>query len=224
MHISTSFEVWVGAFLTLALFSFLYKDNPIYKLAEHIFVGTSAGYFLALSFYQQIMDDMVKKIFPKTIWWNLPAPPDWSLIGAGVLGIMILCRLIPKVSWLSRWGIALTIGFNAGVQIYSALSAYVLSQLAATMLPLFISNIHLTRWDQILLIVKNLLIIGGVTSALCYFYFSKEHKGWFGGIAKAGIWVLMITFGAGYGATVMTRISITLGPVRFLLEKWLGVI
>lgn len=214
MHISTSIEAWVGAFLILALFSFLYKDNPVYKFAEHIFVGTSAGYFLALAFYQQILDDMIKKIFPK--WFGLPNAPEWSLIGGGILGIMILCRLIPKISWLSRWGISLTIGFNAGVQVYSALSAYVIQQLYATMLPVLVSGEPLTM-------VKNILIVVGVISALCYFYFSKEHTGWFGGIAQLGVWVLMITFGAGYGATVMTRISITLGPVRFLLEKWLGV-
>ena len=37
------FGAWVAAFLTLAIFSFLYKDNPFYKIAEHIFVGISAG-------------------------------------------------------------------------------------------------------------------------------------------------------------------------------------
>ena len=30
---------WLVCFLTLAVFSFLWKDNPFYKLAEHIFVG-----------------------------------------------------------------------------------------------------------------------------------------------------------------------------------------
>ena len=29
-------QVWIGALLTLMIFSFLYKDNPFYKLAEHI--------------------------------------------------------------------------------------------------------------------------------------------------------------------------------------------
>jgi len=33
---------WVAAFLTLSIFSFLYKDNPFYKFAEHLMVGVSA--------------------------------------------------------------------------------------------------------------------------------------------------------------------------------------
>ena len=38
--------IWVGALLTLFVFSFLYKDNPFYKFAEHLFVGVSAGVLL----------------------------------------------------------------------------------------------------------------------------------------------------------------------------------
>ncbi len=30
------FGAWVAAFLTLAIFSFLYKDNPFYKIAEPV--------------------------------------------------------------------------------------------------------------------------------------------------------------------------------------------
>ena len=35
------FGIWVSIFLTLAIFSFLYDDNPIYKLAENLFLGIS---------------------------------------------------------------------------------------------------------------------------------------------------------------------------------------
>ena len=37
------FGIWVSIFLTLAIFSFLYDDNPIYKLAENLFLGISIG-------------------------------------------------------------------------------------------------------------------------------------------------------------------------------------
>ena len=41
-HVSGDIGVWVAAVLTLCIFSFLYKDNPFYKFAEHLFVGVSA--------------------------------------------------------------------------------------------------------------------------------------------------------------------------------------
>ena len=36
--------VVVAAGLTLALYSFLYKDNPFFKMAENLFVGVAAAY------------------------------------------------------------------------------------------------------------------------------------------------------------------------------------
>jgi hypothetical protein len=44
VNVSHDFGIWVGALLTLFVFSFLYRDNPLYKFAEHLFVGVSAGY------------------------------------------------------------------------------------------------------------------------------------------------------------------------------------
>ena len=35
--------LWVAAFFTLAIFSFLYRDNPFYKFAEATVVGVSAA-------------------------------------------------------------------------------------------------------------------------------------------------------------------------------------
>ena len=37
--------VWVSVACTLFLFSFLYRDNPLYKVGENLFVGVSMGYY-----------------------------------------------------------------------------------------------------------------------------------------------------------------------------------
>ena len=51
---STEIGIWIGGFLTLAIMSFLYKDNPFYKVAEAIFIGVSAGYGLVYMFFNVI--------------------------------------------------------------------------------------------------------------------------------------------------------------------------
>ena len=38
MTLSTMIGAWIAVFLTLSIFSYLYKDNPFYKIAEHVFV------------------------------------------------------------------------------------------------------------------------------------------------------------------------------------------
>jgi len=58
-------------------------------------------------------------------------------------------------------------------------------------------------------------------SALVYFYFSKEHTGVVGGVARLGIWFLMVSFGAAFGFTVMARISLLIGRMEFLINDWI---
>ena len=58
LHVSTDFAVWIAAALTLFVFSFLYKDNPLYKFAEHLFVGVSAGYYIVLNYWTVIVANL----------------------------------------------------------------------------------------------------------------------------------------------------------------------
>ena len=53
---------WVAVFLTLAIFSFLYKDNPFYKFAEHAFIGVSAGYGLSIGFWTIIQPNLLGRL------------------------------------------------------------------------------------------------------------------------------------------------------------------
>lgn len=42
--------IWLAAVLTLAIYSFLYKDNPLYRFAESLLVGVSVGFLLVVTF------------------------------------------------------------------------------------------------------------------------------------------------------------------------------
>ena len=63
----------------------------------------------------------------------------------------------------------------------------------------------------------------GLLTSLLYFYYSREHKGALGVSSRLGIWFLMVSFGAAYGYTVMSRISLLIGRFQFLLEDWLRI-
>jgi hypothetical protein len=54
---------WVATGLTLLIFSFLYKDNPLFKLAEHLYVGVSVGYVIVKTYDTVIVHLIVKPIF-----------------------------------------------------------------------------------------------------------------------------------------------------------------
>jgi hypothetical protein len=72
--------------------------------------------------------------------------------------------------------------------------------------------------------LNNILLTVGVITGLIYFFFSKEHKGALGVGSKIGIWFLMISFGASFGYTVMSRMSLLIGRVYFLMGNWLHLL
>ncbi|MFH0931346.1 MAG: hypothetical protein V1890_05370 [Candidatus Zixiibacteriota bacterium] len=195
------FGVTVAAFLTLSLYSFLYKDNLFYKLAEHIFAGISAGYYVGLIWHS---------VIKQQLWSPLIQEGQYLLIIPGILGALMFTRFISKISWLSRLSLAFVVGNTAGITIIQQLHGMVLPQVRSTFL-------DLTTLGGIVMVV-------GVISTIIYFYFSKEHKGALGFVAQVGIWFIMISFGASFGYTVMARVSLLIGRAQFLLTNWLHII
>jgi len=213
-------QLWVGALLTLMIFSFLYKDNPLYKFAEHLFVGVSAAYWMVQGFWQQIMPNLMAKLFPRQFENLVEAaqgqPAEYIYIIPLLLGLILLTRLITPIAWLSRWAMAFIIGYTAGSNLPRYLASDFIRQVEKTLaLPLVAT--HADNWLQwIMYSISNLVIFGGVICGLIYFYFSKEHTGAFGRASRVGIWVLMVAFGASFGYTVMARISLLIGRLEYL--------
>ena len=71
---------------------------------------------------------------------------------------------------------------------------------------------------------NNVVLTIATLSAMIYFFFSVEHKGLVGRVARVGIWFMMITFGASFGYTVMGRIALLSERMEFLFGDWLHFI
>ena len=71
--------------------------------------------------------------------------------------------------------------------------------------------------------LNNILFALGIITSLLFFFYSREHKGVLGVSSRLGMWFLMVSFGAGYGYTVMSRISLLIGRFQFLVDDWLGL-
>jgi hypothetical protein len=230
VSIPRTFGIWLAAFLTVCVFSFLYRDNPFYKLAEALLVGISAAYWMVISLWTVIVPNLLGKIAPdfisRTAMPGTIANPEWVYWIPLILGIMLLCRLLPKGAWLSRWPLALIIGTTAGMRMIGYLEADFVSQIDNTILPLAVWSTNEANgrafdfWQSL----KNITIVIGVIAGLVYFFFSVEHKGVVGKISRLGIWFLMITFGAAFAYTVMGRITLLAQRMEFLFDDWLWLI
>ncbi len=204
--------IMVAAGLTLALYSFLYKDNPFFKMAENLFVGVAAAYVFGQYWYPTIYGE---------IWVRLIGlsqgegdPGDVWLLAPTLLGLLMLTRFSRRFSWLSRLSFAFFVGLGAGLTVPRTISSFILAQLEATLQPL--------SWS--LAGLDLLVILVGVVSVLVYFFFSLEHKGVVGKVSRLGITFLMISFGASFGYTIMARLSLLIGRISFLIDDWLHLL
>lgn len=223
--------IWISALLTLAVFSYLYRDNVFYKLAESIIVGVSAGYWIVLNVWEVLIAKVLVKVAPGVARYAfLPdispdTKPDYIYIIPVVLGCLVFCRLIPRIGWLGRFPLAFVVGMTAGLKLILILNADFIQQIKSTVLPLIVFAAAETGrqidWKQS---IQNIVLVFSVIASLTYFYFSVEHKGIVGKISRAGVWVLMISFGASFALTVMGRITLLTMRLQFLFDDWLGLV
>ena len=205
-----NFEIigaWLVVLMTLSIFSYLYGDNFFYKSAEHIFVGVSAGYIFAITFWDQIYPNLLGRLFPSYI--DAGYDFDISYIIPLILGIFMILRLVPSLTWLARISIAYIVGMAAGLKFYVFINSNILFQIKSSAIDFSLSYFE---------IFNQFIILIGVICGLVYFFFSKEHKGTIGKISKLGVYFLMIKFGASFGFAVMGRISLLIGRFDELIE------
>lgn len=236
----TMIGIWIGVGLTFCMYSFLYKDNPIFKFAEHLYVGIAAGYGLCVTWFRVLWPDLILPLLRILAKSSRPLQrkiPQWLHDDFGIvngemgplketdtllllipliLGLMLLTRVSKKLQWISRYPFAMIIGGGAGIAIPLVISATFFKQLEPAVQSVVAygpaGELHIADT------VGRIVILIGTISVLVYFFFSVHHKGAVKVVAKIGILYLMIAFGAAFGLTVMARESLLIGRVRELIE------
>ena len=199
---------WIAAFLTLAIYSFVYKENPWFRFAEHLFIGGTMAYTLALN-----IDWLVKNAFiPVFVEGKFP-----EYILAFIIGLLWYCRFSRRFFWLYRIPLAIMVGTGIGLAMRTVVMAQFIKQIQATILPL----VGVPIWDPKKVsgpsLINNILIILMVIGVVSYFYFSVERKGPFKIGAEIGKWTIMLGLGAFFGNTVMARMALAIGRIGFLV-------
>ena len=203
---------WVAVGLTLFIFSFLYKDNPLFKLGEHLYVGISVGYSVVVVWFT---------VFIRLVWQEI-AKGNYEPLIPVMIGLLTWTRFVPKIAWLSRLAFAFVVGFGSGVAIPRTISSYILKQIEDTVNPLVTMtaggislNLDLANPQSG---INTIVLLIGVVSVLFYFFFSVEHSGAGYVAARTGVYFLMIGFGAAFGYTVMSRMSLLIGRFADLIK------
>ena len=235
---------WLVVLLTLCIFSFLYKDNPFYKAAEHLYVGVSAGYVAVISFWQQVQPNLFGRLWPsrvevddgsilKSIWYTIYEIFNFISTGFGVLDRSIFpeggikgydeIRIIYLIPFILGIFMLLRLVPKLGWLARWAI-AYIVGMAAGLRFYGFLNSDILIQIKASAIdftsdwgtIVNALILFIGTLTGLIYFFYSTEHKGVVGRLSRIGIYFLMIKFGASFGFAVMGRISLLIGRINDL--------
>ena len=183
--------VWVGALSTLALYSVLYRENPVYRFAEHVFLGLATGYGLYV-----VWDEILFKL------WFTPLFTQhyWAWILALVAGLMYYTVYSKRFSWMSRLVMVTMMGLAAGLSFREFFGQYV-PQIGASFKPLVVlSKTPAGALDPAASAFgtfTNILFVVCLLSVMTYFFFAFEQRNKaVQGTARLGRWLMMIAFGA----------------------------
>lgn len=198
----------VGAIITLAVLSFLIKDNPVFDLFQNAFVGLYFAYSIGLYYHSYIRPTIVDDIIKKG---------SYSYIIPVIIGLLVYFMFVPSLSWIARYPMSFWVGYGAG---------YILAFRPGALLPQ-ITSTFTKFYGQATFggTINAILVFLSVVTALAYFFFTVRKQGTFVGYsAEAGRWVIMIALGAAFGSTVLYRITLFVGRMQFLLGDWLGIL
>lgn len=199
MNISSDPRAWISALLILMLYSFLYKENPFFRFAEHLYIGVGAGHAIAVA-------------------WSNIRNQGWIPLTKGnmmvliplILGILLYTRFFKGLAWISRLCLAIPIGLGIGLALRGLPAAQIISQARATMLPLN----H----------INNILLVIGVIGTLAFFFFTTKPTPVTRTLSEIGKWTMMITFGLTFATAVFGQMSIYMGALQRVLGDWLGLV
>ncbi|HSV86097.1 MAG TPA: hypothetical protein VLH85_05950, partial [Levilinea sp.] len=106
--------IWtvVGFVLTLMVFSYLFGDNPLFRLATYLFVGVSAGFSAVMVIYHVLMPRLLFPFLEGS--FGLQAG---LVIVPLVLGLLLVMKLSPRLTRAGEIPMAYLVGVGAAVII-----------------------------------------------------------------------------------------------------------
>ena len=187
--------------MTLACYSYLYKENAFFRFAEHTFIPIAVAHGVVTMYHTTFIAYRDTYIVKHGWLWM------WLFFFVGTL---FYSRFLPaKWSWLARYPIAVRVGWSLGAYFSVNPRPYVVQMIDTI---------------KALSSLENILFFLMFASSMTYFFFTIASKSKFVVTsARFGRWVLMIGFGASFGNTISGRITLFLGRVSFLLTEWLKI-
>ncbi|GAB4543225.1 MAG: hypothetical protein Fur002_14890 [Anaerolineales bacterium] len=159
-----SLDLLTGALsflFTLLIFSYIFGDNPLFKIGVYTFVGVSSGYIASVAFWQALYPRLILPLLRGQVLFVAPL----------LLAVLILMKLLPRLAGLSSIAMSFLVGVGAAVTIVGAVSGTLIPQAGGSI------NAFAVSADPALFLetmVSGAFMLAGVIFSLAYFHFGAK--------------------------------------------------
>lgn len=202
----------LGAVLTLFILSYVVGDNPLYRLALHLFIGILVGYSFGIVLRDVVMEMALSGLLSKRL----------SVVAPIVLGVLLLFKGYPRQAYVGNVSMGYLIGVGAAVAMGGALLGTLAPQIAATGRALGSTSLENLRFG----IIDGLMIVVGTISTLVSFTFVRP-TGWrrwdlwervMSRVTQVGRVFLILALAVGFAGALTTSLSILIGRAQYLID------
>ena len=194
--------------LTFMVLSRIVGDNPLFRVAQYLFVGVSLGLAFVVAYHQVLrpaVGGLVNGEPQATAIYGVPL----------VLGLLLLPRITRRQewSWLANVPLALVFGVGAALAAGGAIAGTLLPQILDTARPLSGGPAQVAG--------VIVLALGTVVTMSAFYYTVPRERGMGRLVEMAsllGHWLLMIAFGFFFADALRSYLTALTERLSFLLD------
>lgn len=207
MSIFGNFGTFTALILTLAVFSGFFKQNPLCRFAESLFIGVSAGYFAVIWYFS-----IIKPTYQSALHGDL------LVLIPLIAGLLLFipsnsARLYSKFRFLpAAFIVIVTLAVN--IPIY--FNAFLKEMIRTSIIPLvsFDSDGNF----QLDATINALLSILAVTSTMMFLVARYRSGTFIRRTGEIGRFYILIAIGAAFAYTLLSRLILFMGKIEFIIN------
>jgi hypothetical protein len=197
---------WIAAVATLAVWSYLVGERRLLRAAQLLLAGLATGYLALVAIREVLIPQLVTPLV------------DSSSAHPELLVDLVLVAILIGSRWLPRRVVAVpasvVVGGTAGFALGGAVTGTLLPQLAAGIV---------TSGSGPGGALSGLIGLAITVPVLLAFLHGTPRGAIVSGAARAGRWFVLGGLGAWLGFLLLSRLSLLVDRVGFLLGDWLGL-
>jgi hypothetical protein len=198
--------------------SYLLGDNPLYRLALHIFVGALVGFSFGIILLNVVYGMVLEPLLEAESSIDM-----FLLLLIILLGLVLLFKILPRTAYIGNFSVAYLVGVGTAVALGGALLGTLVPQINAAGRAASISAMVDFRLGPL----DSLLIVMGTVCALMAFTFTAQEQPGLAGIWSqivrivggiAGRGFLIFAFSIAFAGALTASLSIFIGRIHYVID------